>query len=952
MISIVTCFEVNLTNLQDNYYSMPIQANDITYNLLVDTGNEEMWIFGKNSNRKTYYQCEKCVPTPNKTYDKTEGRIFGVEYNQTFVLMNQSLTLQVIEASKVEHFYSIIADGAIGLSRSQLSKEGNLLRKLYDSKVIDQMQFGLLLNEQNCQPTSILILGTPIKHHYINELQYVKTLNSQQWMVKGSSVEIVGKNNKKELESSSQIIVFDSGEPKILISRDKFNKLITIFNENYNLDCQKETSNQINEIVCSYNEQSFPELNINIDTNLSLTLLPQDYIASCEYNYYLQHKCLLNFQQIDNTDVLVLGIVFLQKYYIHYDINTFQIGIAKSIYYQRDKLNQFRSTSQNNSMLYFSLFLVLILLIAIYIVLRMLLKKSMPLYLSVLEKSSSRSQEQEMEAITFKTQSNSQPPLSSQVLKSKLQETDTNEAPYLITQIDILPIIECNYIIIQMLVLNSIIRSQFNLRQQILQFQHLNLYIYNTRFNFLHILIIMIKYSQCGEYNIIEKLGDGYHSKVKLGEKDGKKVAIKIFKKKHDTPSIIMTLANEIKILKLLQHPNVINLIEYGDAYLYRRKNGQVQKRICLILELASGGELFHYVATSGPFAPEASRYYFKQILSAMIFMQNKGICHRDLKLQNVLLDENFNIKIADFGFAKIMDAANLSQNLGTPGYKAPEIEANLLYNGTKADIFSVGVILFILNFRFPPFKKATEQDSHYKLLITNNNVKFWQNFKQSNKNIEFNNDLINLLDGMLAPDPNKRITLDQCMEHPWTNGPVATPQQIQYEFKQKLEKIQAFAQATKLQLQAQMARAKQNQGEYRSILGEPDQENFTSTIEQYNLDLDKKTLKKGIVNGIPNEILLYQDPNFLFCFLLKYCDEFNSKVVKIYETKYKINFKAEDTLNETILYQIEILDCGDEMIKLIITKQEGNYLDFKVLISRIIKVLQNIEEQNQIQQQ
>ncbi|CAK79253.1 unnamed protein product (macronuclear) [Paramecium tetraurelia] len=334
-IPIVTCLEVNLTNLQDNYYSMPIQANDITYNLLIDTGNDEMWIFGKTSNRKTYYQCEKCIPTHNETKEYSQGRIFGVEYNQTFLLMNQSLSLQVIEASKVDYFYSIITDGAIGLSRSQLSKEDNLLKKLYDSKVIDEMQFGLLLNEQNCQPTSILIFGKPIKHHYINELQYVKTLNSQQWMVKGSSVQIVGKNNKQILESTSQIIVFDSGEPKILISRDKFNKLITIFNENYNLNCQKETSNQINEIVCSYNEQSFPELNINIDSNLSLTLLPQDYIASCEYNYYLQHKCLLNLQQIDidNTDVLVLGIVFLQKYYIHYDITTFQIGIAKSIYY-------------------------------------------------------------------------------------------------------------------------------------------------------------------------------------------------------------------------------------------------------------------------------------------------------------------------------------------------------------------------------------------------------------------------------------------------------------------------------------------------------------------------------------------------------------------------------------------------------------------------------------------
>ncbi|CAD8198067.1 unnamed protein product [Paramecium pentaurelia] len=414
IIATVSCLDINLTNLQFNYYSLPILANNNTYNLIVDTGNEDMWIFGKNSNRRNYFECQNCIPIENHTLEYAQGKISGFKFNQIFSLMNQSLILQVIEASKVEHFYSIIADGAIGLSRKQLSKEDNFLKKLYESKVIDDIQFGLLLNEQNCQPTSILILGTPNKNYYINELQYVKSIESEQWTVKGKSIEIFGKNNKYELESYSQIIVFDSGISKIQISKYKLNKLIAILNENYQLNCYKETQNQINEIVCSYNEESFPELNINIDTNISLTLLPQDYIAYCHYNYFLQHICYLNFQQIDNKDVLVLGSVFLQKYYTHYDVNTQQIGIAKSIYYQRDKqsLNQLGSTYIYNDVLFFSFILVLLLLIGIYFSLKLLLKQSIPLYLSVLEKSSSRSQEQEMEAITLKTQSNSQPPLT------------------------------------------------------------------------------------------------------------------------------------------------------------------------------------------------------------------------------------------------------------------------------------------------------------------------------------------------------------------------------------------------------------------------------------------------------------------------------------------------------------------------------------------------------------
>ncbi|CAD8122260.1 unnamed protein product [Paramecium sonneborni] len=413
IIAIVSCLDVNLTNLQLNYYSLPISANNITYNLLVDTGNEEMWIFGKNTNRKVYYECQNCTPIQNKSIDNMQGKINGIQYYQTFALMNQSLVLPIIDAYNVEYFYSMIADGVIGFNKKQLQKEDNLLKKLYFSNAIDTMQFGLLLNEQNCQSTSILSFGKPKKNYYINELQYVKVIESESWTVKGLSVEIIGKNKKQELESQNQMIVFDSGISKFLIQKNKFNKLIDIFNENYNLNCQKEIQNQINQIVCSYDDQSFPEININIDTNLSLTLLPQDYIDYCNYNYFLQYKCYLNFQQIDKTDVLVLGTVFFQKYYTHFDVSTFQIGIAKSIYYQRDKKNLSEiGNSYNNSMLYFSVILVLILLIAIYILLKMLLKQSIPLYLSVLEKSSSRSQEQEMEAITLKTQQNSQPPLT------------------------------------------------------------------------------------------------------------------------------------------------------------------------------------------------------------------------------------------------------------------------------------------------------------------------------------------------------------------------------------------------------------------------------------------------------------------------------------------------------------------------------------------------------------
>ncbi|CAD8114527.1 unnamed protein product [Paramecium primaurelia] len=449
------------------------------------------------------------------------------------------------------------------------------------------------------------------------------------------------------------------------------------------------------------------------------------------------------------------------------------------------------------------------------------------------------------------------------------------------------------------------------------------------------------KHSKCGEYVIIEKLGHGYHAKVKLAEKDGKKVAIKLFKTQHNTAKNIKALVNEIKILKQLNHPNVINLIQFSDALPYKKKNGTIIPRVCIILELAQKGELFQYVASSGRFAPEITRYYFKQLLSAMIYMTSKGICHRDLKLENILLDENFNLKVADFGFAKVMETPKQKTNLGTPGYTAPEITQNGEYNGTQADIFSAGVILFILHAGSPPFSIASETDPIFKLIIHNKRDEFWYCHTKNRSDI-FPQDFKNLIDGMLAPNPDERFTLDQCLQHPWTNGAVATPEQIKIEFKKRYARIQAESQASQMKLKAQKQNILRKPiGKFRSIIGETEQEDFTETIEKQKLNLENRFLNKGQVTGLPNEILLYLDPNFILCYLLKYCTKFNSKVKKIHTTKYKINFVTNEEIDETIEYSIEFLDCENELIKVNITKNSGDYFQFNQIYNRIKNILQ-----------
>ncbi|CAD8124980.1 unnamed protein product [Paramecium sonneborni] len=492
------------------------------------------------------------------------------------------------------------------------------------------------------------------------------------------------------------------------------------------------------------------------------------------------------------------------------------------------------------------------------------------------------------------------------------------------------------------------------------------------------------KFSQCGDYNILETLGSGYHAKVKLGEKNGLKVAIKIFKKDHDTAQNIKALTNEILILQKLNHPNLVNLIEFSNALPYRRKNGKIEQRVCIILELAQGGELFEYISLSGRFSQEVSRFYFKQLLDAMVYMTDKGICHRDLKLENILLDEQFNLKVADFGFAKVMEAAKLKTNLGTPGYMAPEIVAKKEYNGTKADIFSAGVILFILHAGSPPFSQASEKDSYFRLLLTNKQDQFWNyhlRYKGGNPEF-FPQDFRNLINGMLAPNPDQRFTLEQCLKHPWTLGQTATLQQIQGEFKKRYERVQADILASKMKKQAQKNNNNQQKGAigvFRAIVGECDEEDFTQVIQKYNLTFDeKRQITPGKDTGLTNDLLLCQDPKFILCYLLKYCKKFNATVDKIHESKYKINFleeevkevqeeenqeedqeevqeQEEEEVQEKLNFSIELVDYDNELIKLNVNRLSGNYFQFKQIYSRIkqvISLIYNPPLNQQVQQQ
>jgi serine/threonine protein kinase len=242
-----------------------------------------------------------------------------------------------------------------------------------------------------------------------------------------------------------------------------------------------------------------------------------------------------------------------------------------------------------------------------------------------------------------------------------------------------------------------------------------------------------------GKYNIIRTLGKGASCKVKLAldTESGRKVAVKIINDNMDAnlKKLVMT---EVEAMAKLTNLHVISQIEYGND-IYKKASGVEKAVDYIILELALGGELFDFVANSGKFSESIARYYFKQFLEGLDYCHQQGVAHRDLKPENLLLDNNFNLKIADFGFAAPVEgkdgSGNLTTKLGTLNYMAPEIHLKQPYQGRSVDLFAAAIILFIMVAAHPPFTTAEPQDPFYRCLAASRADIFWRTHCKSKEN-------------------------------------------------------------------------------------------------------------------------------------------------------------------------------------------------------------------------
>jgi len=231
--------------------------------------------------------------------------------------------------------------------------------------------------------------------------------------------------------------------------------------------------------------------------------------------------------------------------------------------------------------------------------------------------------------------------------------------------------------------------------------------------------------------------------------------------------------ANQVNILNILnQQQNnqyILRYINHGNAPVTLGNNPPINKDY-IVYENAPKLNLFSYLnaGNNHGFGERQAKLIFKKILLGVRVMHNANICHRDLKPGNILFDNDFNPKIYGYHFIH-MNANDLNEFMGTINYAAPEILLHNPYNGIKADIFSLGQILFNLVTGRLGFNNANMQDNLYRLIILHQYIEYWERI-QENIPLNASQEFRNLFLSLVAFDPNERSTIDQILNSPWMN--------------------------------------------------------------------------------------------------------------------------------------------------------------------------------------
>ncbi|XP_073301153.1 CBL-interacting serine/threonine-protein kinase 3-like [Primulina huaijiensis] len=257
-----------------------------------------------------------------------------------------------------------------------------------------------------------------------------------------------------------------------------------------------------------------------------------------------------------------------------------------------------------------------------------------------------------------------------------------------------------------------------------------------------------------GKYEVGRTIGEGTFAKVKFARntENGQPVAIKIFDKdkvlKH---KLSEQIKREIATMKLIKHPNVVQLYEVMAS----------KTKIFIVMEFVTGGELFDKIVNHGRMQEDEARKYFQQLINAVDFCHSRGVYHRDLKPENLLLDASGDLKVSDFGLSalsqQVQDDGLLHTTCGTPNYVAPEVINDRGYDGATADLWSCGVILFVLLAGYLPFDDSNLMTLYKKISSAEFTCPPWISFGA-----------MKLIAQILDPNPVNRITISKILKDEW----------------------------------------------------------------------------------------------------------------------------------------------------------------------------------------
>ncbi|XWS71297.1 hypothetical protein CRYUN_Cryun03dG0126300 [Craigia yunnanensis] len=257
-----------------------------------------------------------------------------------------------------------------------------------------------------------------------------------------------------------------------------------------------------------------------------------------------------------------------------------------------------------------------------------------------------------------------------------------------------------------------------------------------------------------GKYEVGRTIGEGTFAKVKFARNSetGEPVALKILdREKVLKHKMAEQIKREIATMKLIKHPNVVRLYEVMGS----------KTKIFIVLEFVTGGELFDKIVNQGRMREDEARRYFQQLINAVDYCHSRGVYHRNLKPENLLLDAYGNLKVSDFGLSalsqQVRDDGLLHTTCGTPNYVAPEVLNDRGYDGATADLWSCGVILFVLLAGYLPFDDSNLMNLYKKISAAEFTCPPWLSFSA-----------MKFITRILDPNPMTRITIPEILQDEW----------------------------------------------------------------------------------------------------------------------------------------------------------------------------------------